>query len=115
MRHLLVLITVALITSTASAHRSGCHRWHSCPSDSGSNVCGDLGYSTYCPKKPTYQKPTSYSDRQVIVDIQTNLRRLNYEVGKADGIAGPQTEAAIRSFQKRPQNDHNRPIVSAIT
>jgi hypothetical protein len=28
----------------ASAHRSGCHRWHTCPSDTGSYVCGDLGY-----------------------------------------------------------------------
>lgn len=33
---------------TVSAHRSGCHRWHSCPSDTGSYVCGDLGYTTYC-------------------------------------------------------------------
>ncbi|MEK7519715.1 MAG: hypothetical protein AAB581_00510 [Patescibacteria group bacterium] len=36
-----------------SAHRSGCHRWHSCPSDTGSYVCGDLGHPcTY----PTYPK-----------------------------------------------------------
>lgn len=34
------------------AHSSGCHRWHSCPSDSGSYVCGDLGYYTYCPNSP---------------------------------------------------------------
>lgn len=27
------------------AHQSGCHRWHSCPSDTGSYVCGDLGYA----------------------------------------------------------------------
>lgn len=33
----------------AEAHRDGCHRWHSCPSDSGSYVCGDLGIATYCP------------------------------------------------------------------
>src|SRR3954463_11677667 len=33
----------------ASAHRDGCHRWHSCPSDSGSYVCGDLGYTSGCP------------------------------------------------------------------
>ncbi len=33
----------------ASAHRNGCHRWHSCPSDTGSYECGDLGYHTYCP------------------------------------------------------------------
>jgi DNA-binding beta-propeller fold protein YncE len=31
------------------AHRSGCHRWHSCPSDDGSYVCGDLGYDSQCP------------------------------------------------------------------
>jgi len=25
--------SAALNTESASAHRSGCHRWHSCPSD----------------------------------------------------------------------------------
>lgn len=30
------------------AHRSGCHRWHSCPSDSGSYTCGDTGYTSGC-------------------------------------------------------------------
>src|SRR5215207_8376594 len=52
---LTVLIAFAslapLMTSTAEAHRHGCHRWHSCPSDSGSYVCGDLGYDDYCPGK----------------------------------------------------------------
>ena len=43
----LVLAAVGL-GDPASAHRSGCHRWHSCPSDTGSYVCGDLGYSNYC-------------------------------------------------------------------
>lgn len=32
----------------ALAHRDGCHRWHSCPSDTGSYVCGDLGYFSEC-------------------------------------------------------------------
>lgn len=32
-------------------HQDGCHRWHSCPSDSGSYICGDLGYDNYCPDK----------------------------------------------------------------
>ena len=43
----------------AFAHQSGCHRWHSCPSDTGSYVCGDLGYDTYCPKNtaPKYEPP----------------------------------------------------------
>jgi hypothetical protein len=37
-----------LAPATASAHQSGCHRWHSCPSDTGSYVCGDLGYTSGC-------------------------------------------------------------------
>lgn len=38
------------------AHQSGCHRWHSCPSDTGSYVCGDLGYDTYCGyEEPDYE------------------------------------------------------------
>lgn len=35
------------------AHQSGCHRWHSCPSDTGSYVCGDLGYYSGCPSYST--------------------------------------------------------------
>ena len=51
---LTVLLTAAAFAvaaasaTTARAHQDGCHRWHSCPSDTGSYVCGDLGYSTYC-------------------------------------------------------------------
>jgi hypothetical protein len=40
---------LAVAPSPASAHRDGCHRWHSCPSDTGSYVCGDLGYTSGCP------------------------------------------------------------------
>lgn len=53
-----VAATASLTTQTASAHRSGCHRWHSCPSDTGSYVCGDLGYDTYCPKSSTPSSST---------------------------------------------------------
>lgn len=37
-----------MIPTDTSAHRSGCHRWHSCPSDDGSYECGDLGHDDYC-------------------------------------------------------------------
>lgn len=40
-----------LFSSIVFAHQSGCHRWHSCPSDSGSYTCGDAGYPC---KYPTY-------------------------------------------------------------
>lgn len=53
-KKIIILLTFfgpTLPLSPLLAHRSGCHRWHSCPSDSGSYLCGDLGYpcrySTY--------------------------------------------------------------------
>ncbi len=46
---ILVLATTPIIYSEADAHRDGCHRWHSCPSDSGSYTCGDIGYCSECP------------------------------------------------------------------
>ena len=53
MRRLVVILFVfsTLLGSalTVYAHRSGCHRWHSCPSDRGTYTCGDLGYCGQCP------------------------------------------------------------------
>ncbi len=46
---LLSLVLGPLCGSPAQAHRSGCHRWHSCPSDRGTYICGDLGYCSGCP------------------------------------------------------------------
>ncbi|WP_145987987.1 thermonuclease family protein [Candidatus Nitrosocosmicus franklandus] len=42
------LLSSPLIVLDSSGHRDGCHRWHSCPSDNGSYVCGDLGYDDEC-------------------------------------------------------------------
>jgi len=46
----------------ASAHQSGCHRWHSCPSDSGSYVCGDGGYACQYPGGGTTTTPPPKTD-----------------------------------------------------
>ena len=46
-----ILISIAIIPISPTeslAHRDGCHRWHSCPSDDGSYVCGDLGRDDEC-------------------------------------------------------------------
>lgn len=48
---LLAALAFTLVPSSVSAHQSGCHRWHSCPSDTGSYTCGDLGYTSGCPVK----------------------------------------------------------------
>ena len=66
------------IYSQTFAHRSGCHRWHSCPSDSGSYTCGDLGYPCRYPtypeggsSGPTTQTTNKYSNPGV-AGTQTN-------------------------------------------
>lgn len=45
---LLLFLSFYVVPSVSQAHQSGCHRWHSCPSDTGSYVCGDLGYTSGC-------------------------------------------------------------------
>jgi micrococcal nuclease len=46
---LIVLMLFApLLSNDSFAHKSGCHRWHSCPSDTGSYECGDLGHDSQC-------------------------------------------------------------------
>jgi endonuclease YncB( thermonuclease family) len=54
------------------AHRSGCHRYHSCPSDTGSYVCGDLGYDSQCPKKQ--EKSSSKDNDQSNTDHKTKSK-----------------------------------------
>lgn len=67
----LVVATTLFIGGSADAHQSGCHRWHSCPSDTGSYVCGDLGYDSQCSSggfggggddESDYVPPSEYGD-----------------------------------------------------
>ena len=56
----MVFVVLALmygLAAPAQAHRDGCHRWHSCPSDSGSYECWDLGYTTYCGAAAPVRRP----------------------------------------------------------
>lgn len=74
------------LSPTVYAHQSGCHRWHSCPSDSGSYSCGDTGYSNYCGSSIT-QKITpviTYKDEITYEDIPLEITKkdnLNEYVG----------------------------------
>ncbi|MCW1891796.1 MAG: SH3 domain-containing protein [Candidatus Uhrbacteria bacterium] len=49
---LIVIPLFFVVGNSAYAHRSGCHRWHSCPSDSGSYTCGDAGHPCQYPTYP---------------------------------------------------------------
>ncbi len=95
-------IAIVMLSSSATAHRSGCHRWHSCPSDSGSYVCGDLGYSNYCPRERAQTTPSPPPiSKSTITEIQILLSDLGYDPGPADGVMGSNTRAAVIQFQRR--------------
>jgi len=57
---LVMLVLIALlflmvaIPNARFAHRDGRHIWHSCPSNTGSYVCGDLSIDTYCPDRQSF-------------------------------------------------------------
>jgi hypothetical protein len=78
----ILLAMVSVATIPAAAHRSGCHRWHSCPSDHGTYVCGDLGYCSQCadnqyceagqPRRTpaTSKKPTTQQEKAKVCDAE---------------------------------------------
>jgi hypothetical protein len=39
-----IIVSAVAVPQLVFAHRSGCHNLHTCPSDTKTYVCGDLGY-----------------------------------------------------------------------
>jgi S1-C subfamily serine protease len=56
-------ILFLLTTLDSYAHRSGCHRWHSCPSDRGTYTCGDTGHCSRCPNNQYCQNGHPFFNR----------------------------------------------------
>jgi phosphatidylserine/phosphatidylglycerophosphate/cardiolipin synthase-like enzyme len=61
--HAIRILTLVLFGTSfpdLDAHQDPCHRWHSCPSDQGTSVGGDLGHCEQCPDTPYCEggKPT---------------------------------------------------------
>src|SRR6266487_3479708 len=89
---LLLFLLLFVFVRPTFAHQSGCHRWHSCPSDTGSYNCGDLGYTSGCggaaPLQQVYSTPipafpemtatTEYSaNSDQTYDVQASLNDEN--------------------------------------
>lgn len=88
-----LLFVSALGVELASAHQSGCHAAHSCPSDTGSYVCGDTGNYNFCPGlavTPTVSasKPTIGTALTALVSWSAHPTAVTYQWSR-DGIAIP--------------------------
>jgi hypothetical protein len=100
----LALTVVLFGALPADAHRNGCHRWHSCPSDTGSYTCGDWGYSNYCGTRETYEgdsleyRPYNYETYDSDTfwdDWEAEQQRMEEERALAEA------EAAAREAEER--------------
>ena len=48
----------------------------------------------------TFDPGEAIANRDVIAKVQQALTKLGFDVGTADGVAGPKTQEAIRAFER---------------
>lgn len=94
------MLLVVLIQPT-EAHRSGYHRWHSCPSDTGSYVCGDWGYCSFCPDNE-YCKSGLPVSRGVPPTISTTTTSLSQTTTTI--ASGPSCKGSAKCFSAKVTN-----------
>jgi len=106
-----ILIVVTLIcpplvfsNNLIFAHRSGCHRYHSCPSDTGSYVCGDLGNYSQCPNKPTTSKSGNDNTKSKSIKTQDKKKSENCQIGyhKSSGKCVPDKSKSKKIKSVKP-------------
>lgn len=110
----LIIIFILLVASglafslvpQAFSHQSGCHRWHSCPSDSGSYVCGDLGYTSQCPSYYSAPKPQPVPQETPTLQTKT-VKGTEFELSY--GIIGGSVSQII------PDSDNQSIIINIIS
>jgi hypothetical protein len=115
-------ISIPILVEPVSAHRSGCHRWHSCPSDSGSYNCGDTGYSNYC-GTPTYSAPTITVKDEVVEQIipskiitkENSNEYIGYKKLISNGNPGKQTSSTSVTYTDGVESSRGEPTVSTVT
>jgi len=84
----LLFLALFLCAPYAYAHDDWCHRWHVCPSDNDSYVCGDMGVCGQCPdneyckdnepvkRKSFFKKPKKENKGNPKVEVKAKLKKL---------------------------------------
>lgn len=90
-----LLALTYLFMAPAQAHRSGCHRWHSCPSDRGTYECGDLGYTTYCGTGAETTRSSLESSTLLTGSVDDNVRYTKTKVNLRSGPSTQSTKIAV--------------------
>lgn len=96
MKRALLASALALWCLSAHAHRSGCHRWHSCESDHGTYVCGDTGHCSGC------------ADNQYCKDRQIRPRNKSGDPKPAKPTKDPGN--ASRKMQQEDYGSQKAPV-----
>jgi len=117
-------VSITIQASPVFAHRSGCHRWHSCPSDSGSYSCGDTGHSNYCatPTYNTYTPPTITTKNETVEQSipvhETTIYNPNeygeYKKLVTTGIEGLQTQTTAVTYSDGVETSRGAVSMSTV-
>jgi len=103
-RFFIIFAVLLFIPLEANSHRSGCHRWHSCPSDSGKYICGDTGYCNYCPDSKYCKNGSPRLKEGTKENESRNLNKIKNE---------PATQNIQNSSNKKalPEGTHKGKVV----
>ena len=69
---LVLLLFLPAFPIESYGHRSGCHAAHSCPSDTGSYVCGDTGNYSQCPGNDSEDDEEESKNKKLNTTFKSN-------------------------------------------
>ena len=105
-----LFLVIGFYVVIAEAHRSGCHRWHSCPSDSGSYICGDIGHCSGCPNNQFCE-----GGKPIVRSSESNNSNESFESYiKENSLNNFKTNKAIK-YREADYVDYVCPRINGIT
>ena len=96
-----LVLGVALVPTSAFAHRSGCHRWHTCPSDTGSYIVGDPPLNVPPPPVNSNSPASSnLAEPDKIIAITDNAANIVVQVLEPDLVQKPSSTIRVGRIKR---------------